>query len=357
MNRTRWRTIGIWVLAFGVLAFAASGDAVAGKKKKKDKQKGEDPYAEYVWPPPPDPARIKLDSVIHGRADVEASGKWQRTLLGASPKSPYDSLVKPHGVELDSKRRVLVTDPGTAALIRFDREAGKMDVFGTKGAVQLRLPLGLDVGPDDTAYVADAGLRQVVAFDPEGKTVAVFGRKGDLTNPTDAVLAPDAKRLFVADSKAHKVFIFDVATGNAVSSFGERGDGEGQFAFPTSLAFGPEGNLFVVDQINARVQVFDGEGEFVDQFGSRGLGFASFVRPKDVAVDEVGFIFVTDNAFNNVQLFDADFTLLTYIGQGGGGPGRFNGISGIAVLGDEIAVVDQLGRRVQIFRFVVPKDQ
>ncbi len=111
----------------------------------------------------------------------------------------------------------------------------------------------------------------------------------------------------------------------------------------------------MVDQINARVQVFDAQGEFLDTFGSLGVGFGSFARPKDVAVDEAGLIYVTDNAFNNVQLFDADFTLLTFVGAGGLGPGQFRGASGVAVRGGEFAVVDQLGRRLQVFRFIEPK--
>ena len=91
--------------------------------------------------------------------------------------------------------------------------------------------------------------------------------------------------------------------------------------------------------------------------GSLGVGYGNFVRPKDVAVDEVGFIYVTDFAFNNFQLFDADFSLLTFVGQGGVTPGLFLGPSGIAVRGKEIAVVDQLGHRLQVFRFLMDKDQ
>jgi hypothetical protein len=71
----------------------------------------------------------------------------------------------------------------------------------------------------------------------------------------------------------------------------------------------------------------------------------------------VGFVYVTDNAFNNLQLFDADFTLLTFVGSGGGQPGHFLGASGVAVQGDRFAVVDQLGHRLQVFRFIVPKGE
>ncbi|MFQ5526601.1 MAG: 6-bladed beta-propeller [Thermoanaerobaculia bacterium] len=349
--RSTSKTLSILVLAVALTAPGSAG----GDKKASKKTAAEDPYADYVWPPPPDDPRIKLVAVIAGRADVEAKGKLKRILIGASPQEIYDRLRRPYAVEFDGQGRVLVTDLGTAALIRFDKQEGRMDVLGTRGALRLKQPLGLEVGPDGTIYVADIGLKSIVALDAEGKLLRVFGSQGDLVNPTDAAVSPDSKRLFVADSKAHRIVIFDLESGEIVDSFGERGEGEGQFSFPTSLTFDASGSLFVVDQINARVQVFDGDGEFLDAFGGLAVDFGGFVRPKDVAVDEVGFIYVTDNAFNNLQLFDADFSLLTFIGEAGSTPGRFHGASGVAVQGDHVAVVDQLGHRVQLFRFLASK--
>jgi len=313
---------------------------------------GEDPYAEYVWPPPPDEPRIRLTGVLRGREDVEAESRLGRKLLGASPQGPYDRLLKPFAVAFDPEGRILVTDSGTGALIRFDRKGGRLDVFGTRGAVRLKLPLGLDVSPEGAIFVADAGLRKVVEFDQEGTVEGLFGREGELTNPTDAALSPDGQRLYVADSKAHRIVVFDREGGSIVDTIGEPGDGEGQFAFPTSIDFGPDGDLFVVDQINSRVQMLTADGDYLDQFGGLGVGFGNFVRPKDISVDPQGLVYVTDNAYNNVQLFDSDFTLLTFVGEGGTGPGRFHGASGIAVQGDEFAVVEQLGRRVQTFEYI-----
>ena len=68
-----------------LLLLVVPGTALAGKKAKKKKA---DPYAEFVWPAPPDPARIKLEAILTGRADVEAPSKFKRALLGGSPQSP-----------------------------------------------------------------------------------------------------------------------------------------------------------------------------------------------------------------------------------------------------------------------------
>jgi len=343
-------------LALGLaLTLGAVGEAAA--KKKGGDRADEDPYAEFVWPPPPDTPRIKLEAVITGRADVEGGTKWKRRLLGSSALTPYDKFKKPFGVEFDNQGRILVSDWGNAALIRIDRAERKMDVLGTRGGLVLKAPMGIDVGPDDRIYVADAKLAKVVAFDPEGKVVTAYGREGEIVNPTDALVSGDGKTLYVADSKAHKILLFDIATGELKGSFGKRGLEDGEFNFPTSLAWGPEGTVFVLDQLNSRVQEFAADGEFRDRFGEMGKGFGSFLRPKDVAVDEVGFIYVTDNAFNNLQLFDVDYTLLTFVGSGGRRPGEFMGASGVDVRGDEFAVVDQIGARVQVFRFIVPKGE
>ena len=312
-------------------------------------------YDQYVWPPPPDLPRIQLEDVVLGRADTQAKSRFQRALLGSSPQGPFDWFKRPFAVAYDAQGRLLVTDSGLGALFRFDRAARKADVLGTAGAVALRTPLGLDVARDGRIYVADVGIRKVVAFDPDGKVRAVYGREGELQNPTDAAVSPDGRSLYVADSKAHRVAVFDIATARQLRTIGRRGQGDGEFNFPSAVAFDSSGNLLVVDQVNARVQVLTEEGGFLDQLGGLGVGYANFVRPKDVAVDEAGLVYVTDAAFGNVQIFDADLQLLTFVGSGGEGPGQFQIASGVAVHGDRFAMVDQLGRRVQLFRYLVPK--
>jgi DNA-binding beta-propeller fold protein YncE len=314
-----------------------------------------DPYAKYVWPPPPDEARIRLVEILSGRADVEAGSSLQKTLLGIGPQSAFDNLKKPYAVEFDAKGRILVTDPVLGALFRFDRAGRRLDVLGTTGSLKLAQPLGLGIGPDGSIWVADAVLRKVIEFNPDGDIVGSLGAGDDLVNPTDVAVSRDRTRAFVVDSKAHRVVVFDLKSRRAVGSIGARGEGEAELSFPSSIALDAEGNLFVVDQINARIQVFTTEGEHVDSFGKLGVQPGGFVRPKDIAIDDQGFVYVTDAAFNNVQIFSPEIQLLTFVGGGGEGPGAFQIASGVSVRGDEFAMVDQLGRRVQLFRFLKPK--
>ena len=338
-----------------LVLFVACVSTTTKPPKDPTDARPEDPYAKVVFPPPPDDPKIRLVEIISGRADVEAESKLKKSLLGASPMARFDNLKKPFAVEYDRKGRLLVTDTTLGVLLRFDRKERKMDVFGTTGAVPFKLPLGIGLAEDGTIYVADAGQQKVIALDEEGSLLKVYGKAGELTNPTDVAVSPDGKLLYVSDSKAHRIVVLDRQTGETVETFGKRGNGEGEFAWPTSLVFDREGNLYVVDQINSRLVVFDSSGEVLDEFGQLGVGFGSFVRPKDVAVDDDGWVYVTDAAFNNAQIFDDSLRLLTFVGDGGTGPGRFRLAMGIAVRGEEFAMIDQLGHRVQIFRYLGSK--
>lgn len=351
----RNRLLVLFVVAFA-LALPDS-IAAAGKPPSKGRKAAEaNPYEKYVWPPAPDEPRIRLTAILKGRADVETSSKFGRLLLGAGPQSTFDWLKRPFAVIFDHHGRIIVSDSGLGALLRFDRDGKRLDVFGTTGAFRLKNPMGLALSSDGIIFVADIGLKKVVSFNAEGDIQKSYGKDGELVNPTDVAVSPDGTKVYVADSKAHKVVIYDRNSGALLSSFGARGDKEGEFGFPTSLAFSTTGELVVVDQLNARVQVFTPAGEYVTHFGGRGIGFGNFVRPKDVAFDEDGSLYVTDAAFSNVQIFDSELQLLTFVGEVGTQPGQFRNTGGVATFKDEFAVVDQLGARLEIFQRIAPKN-
>ncbi len=343
------RAVAVAVWFAVVFGFASPAPLASATRAEKD------PYAQYVWPPPPDQPRIRLTAIFKGRADVEAGSRFARLLIGAGPQNPYDWLKRPYGVAFDHHGRLLVTDAGLGAIFRFDREGRRLDVFGTTGPLRLKNPMGLSVASDGLIYVSDIGIKKVVVFDAEGNLKTAYGRSGELVNPTDVAVSPDGSKVYVADSKGQKIVIFDRNTGNLISSFGTRGTADGEFGFPTSLAFSVNGELCVVDQLNARVQVFSQTGEYLTQFGARATTFGNFVRPKGIAIDSEGLIYVTDAAFSNVQIFSPELQLLTFVGQSGKQPGQFQNAGGVATWKDYFAVVDQLNTRVEVFRFIGAK--
>ena len=103
--------IAIQVLLLLAAVAVCTTDPVGAKEKKKRKADApqEDPFAQIVFPPPPAPARIKLEHILDSRINLQGKdSKWKRTLLGATPQAEYDFLKKPIDVALDTQNRVII---------------------------------------------------------------------------------------------------------------------------------------------------------------------------------------------------------------------------------------------------------
>jgi uncharacterized protein (TIGR03663 family) len=125
---------------------------------------------------------------------------------------------------------------------------------------------------------------------------------------------------------------------NVVRAWGAVGTGSGQFNHPRGVAVGPEGNVYVVDSDNHRVQVFDAEGAFLREWGSQcnlavehscmdldgdgpmDYGDGQFQEPWGIAVADDGRVYVADTWNHRVQVFDSDGTFLTKWGAYGQTP-------------------------------------
>src|SRR5438093_12299688 len=115
--------------------------------------------------------------------------------------------------------------------------------------------------------------------------------------------------------------------------WGSPGSGDGQFDLPGGIAVDTNGNVYVADVRNLRIQKFTGNGVFLTKWGSAGSGDGQFGfnSPLDVAADASGNVYATDPANHRIQKFTSDGVFLTKWGSQGSGDGQFDVPRRIAV--------------------------
>jgi DNA-binding beta-propeller fold protein YncE len=123
------------------------------------------------------------------------------------------------------------------------------------------------------------------------------------------------------------------------------------------VAVDKDGNLYVSDTFNDRVEIFDADGNFIRTFGKAGDGPGYFARPKGIAVDSDGHIWVADGVQDRVQVFTPEGRLLIWIGGHGGLPGQFNALAGLTIdKNNRVFTSEQFAGRVQMFRYVTDEE-
>ena len=261
------------------------------------------------------------------------------------------TLKRPQSGVVDAQGRIYVTDISQHAVFVFDPVAGQVLVWTqAREHVKFVTPIGITLGGDGQLLVVDAELGAVFRLDPQGKPMGSFGA-GSLKRPTGLVRDARRGRIYVADTHAHDVKVFDDA-GQLLEVLGRRGENEGELNFPTHLAFGGD-RLYVADSMNARVQVFDEQGRGAGVIGRRGLFVGNLTRPKGVAVDGSGNVYVVESFHDNLLVFDRTGNFLMPIGGTGKDVGKFYLPSGVwSDARGRIYVADMFNGRVVIFQFL-----
>lgn len=128
------------------------------------------------------------------------------------------------------------------------------------------------------------------------------------------------------------------------------GTGNGWFDTLTGFAVAANGELYVSDRANHRIQRFDANGNYLGQWGSQGTGPGQFDQPEDIAIDQAGSVWVSDGwgANHRIQKFDRQGALISQVGSVGTGNGQFNRPRGLAFAPDGTLLVgDWTNNRVQ----------
>ena len=150
--------------------------------------------------------------------------------------------------------------------------------------------------------------------------------------PSHPALDPQGN-LWVPDGQNSRFQIF-APDGTFLESWGTPGSGNGQFDFLSNgiglgaADFDGDGNIYVADTGNHRVQKFGPDRTFIAAWGSQGAGNGQFQTPLSLAVDGQGRVFVSDNLVGGVQVFDADGRLLESWGGPKAGEGKLTSPAG-----------------------------
>jgi len=315
----------------------------------------ENDYSKIVWPPPPEPARVRLRGILNNSLDVQpitGAAAIKARLLG---EADIRTFTRPMRAVSDSRGVIFATNATTKgnSIYVFDTVKQEFREIGRYGKARLSVPLGLDFvrdGDDETLYVGDNGAGRVLAFSPDGTFKFSFGADEDMKTPSGISHDPRLKRLYVADTRNHRILVYGY-DGTFQMSFGNTGDE--RLYYPSDVAVDSAGDVYVADTGSFRVKVFDKNGEYLRSWGGAGDTVGSFSRMKGIAVDSEDHVYVVDAAFSNVQIFDQNGEPLLFFGGPGRAPGKFNLPVGVWIdENDMIYVGDQMNRRVQILDYI-----
>jgi DNA-binding beta-propeller fold protein YncE len=241
------------------------------------------------------------------RRVLVGSGRFRyEVLVGWEQLPPGWGFVEVAGVATDSQDRVYVFNRGAHPVIVFDRDGRFLRSWGEGLFARAH---GIHIGPDDSVYCTDDLDHTVRKFTPEGNLLLTLGTSGRATEtgiqgsdyrtirhagppfnrPTNVALDGDGS-LYVTDgygnARVHKF----APDGRHLFSWGEPGDGPGQFNLPHGIALDRQGLVYVADRENSRIQVFNPGGRFVTAWADVARPMQVFIDPEDrIFVAEVGW--------------------------------------------------------------------
>jgi DNA-binding beta-propeller fold protein YncE len=323
-------------------------------------------YSNIVWPNPPAIARVRYQAFYSAQklSQVETPNnkkqKWMDRLAGTQPVNENGKvlfqLAEPYGLAVDSKNNLYVADQKVGAIFIFNTETREVELIKNKAHAHFERIIGLAMDDNDRLFVSDPGLHHILVFDATHKAEDVITE--GMVSPGGLALDKENRLLYVADVELDQVLVYDADSFKLLRKIGTTGHKHelttpGDFSKPTAVAVDQDGNLYVCDTLNNRIEIFDADAKFVSTFGKAGDGPGYFARPKGVAIDSDGHIWVADGMQDRVQVFNKDAQLLISFGGHGLLPGQFQGLVGIATdKNNRVFTSEMYPGRVQQFRYV-----
>jgi len=260
----------------------------------------------------------------------------------------------PAGVGFTSKGHILLLNRGPQAFAEFDADGKFLRLFGDGLLTRAH---GLRIDKADNIWVTDVGAHVVMKLNPQGQILLTLGTKGEagewneasgshrLNQPTDLAFGRNGDIFVVQghtpDGGDPRVLKFD-QNGKFIKTWGGKGTEPGKFAVAHGIAVDAKGLLWVADRENQRVQIFDQDGKFIREMKYAGL-------PCSLAIGD-RYIYIVNGFAGQLLQLNLDGRVLAAVGKSGKGLGEFGEAHALTVgpKGD-IWVADSVNSAVQKF--------
>ncbi|MGC2449420.1 MAG: SMP-30/gluconolactonase/LRE family protein, partial [Candidatus Sulfotelmatobacter sp.] len=279
-NLSRRNTVA-WLVLMSLMLAAPL--ALFGDKKKKNAAPAKVPVIDYsniVWPNPPAVARIRYQAFYAAQrlSQVETvstkKAKWMDRLAGTQPASESGKVLfqlgEPYGMAVDSKNNLYVADQKVGAIFIFNTETRDAELIRNKQHAHFVRIIGLAMDDGDRLFVSDPGLNHVLVFDANHTATDVITE--GMAEPGSLAIDRENRLLYVSDIKLDQILVYDADSLKLMRKIGTTGHNHelttpGDFAKPSGLAVDADGNLYVCDTLNDRIEVFDADGRFISTYG------------------------------------------------------------------------------------------
>jgi len=264
-------------------------------------------------------------------------------------------FVRPRAVAIDAQDRIYIVD-FTARIQVFDRDGKYLGLSWTTPDYRYGRPSGLSIDRDGNLLVSDSHYHCLRIYSPEGVELKKIGgesgsKPGQLGYVSDAIHDADGFYYIPEFGENSRITKRD-PDGRLVKCWSSPGDQPGELSRARALVLGPDGNIYVADACNHRIQVFTRDGELGRCWGTEGRQPGELSYPYDLAFNAAGELYVMEFGNHRVQKFTPDGKSLGCWGGPGREPGQLYSPWALAVDSKgRVHVLDTENHRVQRIRF------
>ena len=281
---------------------------------------------------------------MSGRVELGSGEFKYEVLVDWETLPPGYSWTDAAAVAVDSSDRVYVFNRGEHPMIVFDRDGKFLKSWGEGVFTRAH---GATIGPGETLYLTDDGDHTVRQCTLDGKILMTIGipgqpapyQSGDpFHRCTDVAIDPNTGELYVADGYGNSSVHKYSPDGQHLFRWGAPGTDPGEFNIVHNIATDADGNVYVADRENHRVQIFDSSGNYLDQWANMHRPCAIFIsEAQKVYIGELGASMPVNQEMPNIgpriSVYDNQGKRLARVGHLGFGTktGQFIAPHGICL--------------------------